>query len=107
MIQFDWSIIMYERSTEGGGVVPHGRQTVEDQRVEARLQLRSDSIGWVEICSLTYKRACMHTCIQANRSHWTERLGCTLLKLYLRELPEPLLTYHLFDDFINATTSVL
>ena len=31
----------------------------------------------------------------------------SLLKLYLRELPEPLLTYHLFDDFINATTGLL
>jgi hypothetical protein len=44
-IQFDWSIVMYERSTEGGGAVPHARHTVEDQRVEARLQHGSDSIG--------------------------------------------------------------
>ncbi len=51
---------MYERSTEGGGTVPHARQTVEDQRVEACLQHRADSIGRIEICSLTYKRACMH-----------------------------------------------
>jgi hypothetical protein len=30
----------------------------------------------------------------------------SLLKLYLRELPEPLLTYHEFDDLYNATTGV-
>ena len=28
-----------------------------------------------------------------------------LLKLYLRELPEPLLTYHLFDEFIAGGKS--
>jgi hypothetical protein len=28
-----------------------------------------------------------------------------LLKLYLRELPEPLLTYNLFDDFIAGGKS--
>ncbi len=31
----------------------------------------------------------------------------SLLKLYLGELPEPLRTYRLFDDFINATAGVL
>ena len=30
----------------------------------------------------------------------------SLLKLYLRELPEPLLDYYLFDDFIIATAGM-
>jgi hypothetical protein len=83
---------MCERSTEGGGAVPHARQTVEYKRVEARLQHRSDSIGRVEMCSLPYKRACMHTGQSISLDGETEvHAVASLLKLYLRELPEPLL----------------
>jgi hypothetical protein len=51
--------------------------------------------------------ACMHTGQSISLDGETEvHAVASLLKLYLRELPEPLLTYHLFDDFINATTGL-
>ncbi len=53
----------------------------------------------------TYIHAYMHTGQSISLDGETEvHALASLLKLYLRELPEPLLTYHLFDDFINATT---
>ncbi len=56
----------------------------------------------------TNVRACMHTDQSISLDGETEiHTVASLLKLYLRELPEPLLTYHLFDDFINATTGLL
>ncbi len=56
----------------------------------------------------TYMHAYMHTGQSISLDGETEvHAVASLWKLYLRELPEPLLTYHLFDDFINATTGLL
>jgi hypothetical protein len=53
----------------------------------------------------TNVHACMHTGQSIALDGETEvHAVASLLKLYLRELPEPLLTYHLFDHFINAST---
>lgn len=42
--------------------------------------------------------------ISPNFKNYSIHVNCGVLKMYVRDLPEPLLTFERFDDFLGATS---
>jgi len=91
-----------EKALEGGRQIPLIMQQCIDYITQNALQTEgifrlSGSASEIEMYKNSFNRGEEVDLNQCSTCH----VVCGLLKLYLRELPEPLLTYDLYDECVN------